>query len=76
MAYIYIPQLVLANIINYKFGSKTRYLAVTENWMVFENILLKRLFGPRSEEVLLEWGKLHNEKFHNLFLPFKKYLLR
>jgi hypothetical protein len=47
-----------------------------EKWMVFENRMPKRIFGPRSKEVLVEWGKLHNEKHHKLFLLFTKYLVR
>ena len=30
---------------------------------VFENRLLRRVFGPRRDEVTGEWRKLHNEKF-------------
>jgi hypothetical protein len=28
---------------------------------VFENRLLKRIFGPKRDEVTGEWRKLHNE---------------
>jgi hypothetical protein len=33
---------------------------------VFENRLLRRLFGPRRDEVTGRWRKLHNEELHNL----------
>jgi hypothetical protein len=29
---------------------------------VFENKLLKRIFGPKRDEVTGEWRKLHNEE--------------
>jgi hypothetical protein len=29
--------------------------------------LLERIFGPKKEEVVGEWRRLHNEKLHNLF---------
>ena len=29
---------------------------------VFENRVLRRIFGPRREEVTGEWRKLHNEE--------------
>jgi len=29
---------------------------------VFENRMLRRIFGPRSDEVTGEWRKLHNEE--------------
>jgi hypothetical protein len=33
----------------------------------FENQVLRRIFGPKKEEVLEGWRRLHNEKFHNLY---------
>jgi hypothetical protein len=33
---------------------------------VFENKVLRRIFGPKREEVTGEWGKLHNEEFRIL----------
>jgi hypothetical protein len=35
--------------------------------MVFENRVLRRIFGPEREEVAGGWGRLHNEELHNLF---------
>jgi hypothetical protein len=35
--------------------------------MVFENRILRRIFGPRRDEVTGEWRKLHNEELHNLY---------
>jgi hypothetical protein len=34
---------------------------------VFENRLLRRIFGPKREEVTGYWSKLHNEELHNLY---------
>ena len=34
---------------------------------VFENIVLRRLFGPRKDEVTGEWRRLHNEELNNLY---------
>jgi hypothetical protein len=34
---------------------------------VFENRLLRRIFGPKRDEVTGEWRKLHNEELHNLY---------
>ena len=33
---------------------------------VFENMVLRRIFGPRRDEVTGEWRKLHNEELHDL----------
>jgi hypothetical protein len=35
--------------------------------MVFENRVLRRIFGPRRDEVTEEWRKLHNEDLHDLY---------
>jgi hypothetical protein len=34
---------------------------------VFENRVLRRIFGPKRDEVTGEWRKLHNEEVHNLY---------
>jgi hypothetical protein len=34
---------------------------------VFENRVLRRIFGPNRDEVTGEWRKLHNEELHNLY---------
>jgi hypothetical protein len=34
---------------------------------VFENRVLRRIFGPKRIEVTRVWRKLHNEEFHNLY---------
>jgi hypothetical protein len=34
---------------------------------VFENRVMRRIFGPKREEVTGEWRKLHNEELHNLY---------
>jgi hypothetical protein len=34
---------------------------------VFENRVLRRIFGPKRDEVIGEWRKLHNEELHDLY---------
>jgi hypothetical protein len=34
---------------------------------VFENRVLRRIFGPRRGEVTGEWRKLHNEELHDFY---------
>jgi hypothetical protein len=34
---------------------------------VFENKVLKRIFGPKRDRVTGEWRELHNEELHNLY---------
>jgi hypothetical protein len=34
---------------------------------VFENRVLRRIFGPKRDEVTGEWRKLHNEELNGLY---------
>jgi len=34
---------------------------------VFENMVLRRTFGPRRDEVTGEWRRLHNEELNDLY---------
>jgi hypothetical protein len=34
---------------------------------VYENRVLRRIFGPKREEVVGGWRRLHNEELHNLY---------
>jgi hypothetical protein len=34
---------------------------------VFENRVLRRIFGPKKDEVMGEWRKLHNEELRGLY---------
>jgi hypothetical protein len=33
---------------------------------VYENRVLRRIFGPKRDEVTGEWRRLHNEELHYL----------
>jgi hypothetical protein len=33
----------------------------------FENRVLRRIFGPRSNEVMGGWRKVHSEELHNVY---------
>jgi hypothetical protein len=56
---------------------ETKFLYGCETWSVtlreehrlrvFENRVLRRIFGPRGDEVAGDWRKLHNEELHNLY---------
>ena len=34
---------------------------------MFENMVLRRIFGPRRDGVTGEWRRLHNEELNNLY---------
>jgi hypothetical protein len=51
------------------YGCETLSLTLREEHRlrVFENRVLRRIFGPRRDEVTGEWRKLHSEELHNLY---------
>jgi hypothetical protein len=36
---------------------------------VFENRVLRRIFGSKRDEITGEWRKLHNEELDDLYCP-------
>jgi hypothetical protein len=51
------------------YGCETWSLILREEHRlrVFENRVVRRVFGPKTDEVMGEWRKLHNEELHNLY---------
>jgi hypothetical protein len=51
------------------YGCETWSLTLREEHRlrVFENRVLRRIFGPRRDEVTGEWRKLHNEELRDLY---------
>jgi hypothetical protein len=51
------------------YGCETWSLILREEHRlgVFENMVLRRTFGPKKDEVIGGWRKLHNEELHNLY---------
>ena len=51
------------------YGCETWSLTLREErrLRVFENRVLRRVFGPKKDEVTGEWRKLHNEELNDLY---------
>jgi hypothetical protein len=50
------------------YGCKTWSLKLREEKSeVSENRVLRRIFGPKRDEVTGGWTELHNEELHNLY---------
>ena len=51
------------------YGFETWSLTLREErrLKVFENRMLRRIFGPKRDKVRREWRKLHNEELHDLY---------
>jgi hypothetical protein len=58
--------IILSVVLN---GSETWSLTLRQEHRlkVFENSVLKRIFGPRKGEVTGGWRKLHNEELRDLY---------
>jgi hypothetical protein len=51
------------------YGRETWSLTLREEHAlrVFENRVLRRIFGPKRDKVIGSWKKLHNEELHGLY---------
>jgi hypothetical protein len=51
------------------YGCETWSVTLSEEHRlrVFENRLLRRIFGTKSDEVTGEWRKVHNEELNDLY---------
>jgi hypothetical protein len=53
------------------YGCETWFLTLREEQRlrVFENRVLRRIFGPKRGEATGEWRRLHNEELNDLYSP-------
>jgi len=51
------------------YGCETWSLTMREKHRlrVFEDRVLRRIFGPKRDELTREWRKLHNEELNDLY---------
>ena len=51
------------------YGCETWWLTLRDErrLRVFENRVLRKVFGPKRDEVTGEWRKLHNEELSDLY---------
>ena len=51
------------------YGCETWSLTLREErrLRVFENMMLRKIFGPRRDKVTREWRRLHNEELSDLY---------
>jgi hypothetical protein len=59
--------LKLCEVCSYGCETWSRTLREEHRLRVFENRVLRRIFGPKRDEVTGEWRKLHNNELHDLY---------
>jgi len=58
---------IILTVILYGYESWSLKLREKRRLRVFENRVLRRIFGPKRDEVTGEWRKLHNEELNDLY---------
>ena len=60
---------IILPVVLYGFETWSLTLKEEHRLRVFENRVLRRIFGARRDEVTGEWRKLHNEELSDLYHP-------
>jgi hypothetical protein len=65
--HVKIYKIIILPVVSY--GCETWSLTLREQHRlsVFENRVLRRIFGPKRDEVMGQWRKLRNGELHNLY---------
>jgi len=64
---IKIYRTIILPVVLYGFVTWSLTLREERRLRVFEKRVLRRIFGPRRDEVIGEWRKLHNEEHNGLY---------
>jgi hypothetical protein len=59
---------IILPVVLYGCGTWSLTLREEHKLRVFENRVLRRICGPKRDEVMGEWRKLHRGELHNLYL--------
>jgi hypothetical protein len=64
---IRIYKTIILPVVLYGFEIWSLTLGEKQRLKAFENRVLRRIFGPKTDEVTGEWRKLHNEELRDLY---------
>jgi hypothetical protein len=62
-----IYKIIILPVVLYGYETWSLMLREEHRLRVFENRVVRRIFGPKRDDVTEEWRKLHNEELHNLY---------
>jgi hypothetical protein len=71
-SFVFLPaveehKIIILPVVLYRCETWSLTLREQHRLRVFENRLLRRMFGAKRDEVMVEWRKVHNSEFHNLY---------
>jgi hypothetical protein len=58
---------IILRVVSYGYETWSLTLSEGHRLRVFENRVLRRIFGPKRDEVTRDWRKLHSGELHNLY---------
>jgi hypothetical protein len=64
---IRIHRIIIFSVVLYSLETWSKTLREQHRLRVFENRVLRIIFGPRRDEVAGGWRKLHNNELHNMY---------
>jgi hypothetical protein len=64
---IKIYRTIILPVVMYGYETWSLTLREERKLRVFDNNVLRRIFGPKRDEVTGEWRKLHNEELNDLY---------
>ena len=64
---IKIYRTIILSVVLYECETWSLTLREERKLRVFENMVLRRIFGPRRDEVTVEWSRLHNEELNDFY---------
>ena len=64
---IKIRRTIILPVVLYSCETWSLILREEKKLSMFENMVLRRTFGPRRDEVTGEWRRLHNEELNDLY---------
>jgi Zn-finger domain-containing protein len=62
----HIPRIIILPVVLHRCETWSLTLREEHRLRVFDNRVLRRIFGPQRDEVMGEWRKLHNEELNGL----------
>jgi len=60
-------RIIIMPVVLYEFETWSLTLREERRLRVLENRALRRMFGPKRDEITGEWRKLHNEELNDLY---------